>query len=94
MAKAVWNGTVLAESDNTVELEGNQYFPPESVNREYFKTSDATTLCPWKGTASYYSLVVDGETNEDAAWFYPDPKPAAVEISGRVAFWRGIEVSE
>jgi len=93
MAKAVWNGAVLAESDSTVEVEGNQYFPPESVNREYFKASDQTTLCPWKGTASYYSLVVAGETNEDAAWFYPTPSDRAMSIKDHVAFWKGVEVT-
>lgn len=91
--KAVWNDTVLAESDDTVVIEGNHYFPADSINREFFKESDTHTVCPWKGTASYYSVEVNGETNEDAAWYYPEAKDAAKEIEGRVAFWRGVQVS-
>ncbi|HEV3470627.1 MAG TPA: DUF427 domain-containing protein [Pyrinomonadaceae bacterium] len=90
--KATWKGAVLAESDDTVVVEGNHYFPPESVNREYFRESATHTVCPWKGVASYYDVVVGGETNKDAAWFYPEAKPAAKELEGRVAFWRGVKV--
>lgn len=91
--KAVWNGTVVAESDDTVVVEGNHYFPEASVRQDLLRPSSTTTHCPWKGEASYYSLEVDGETNRDAAWHYPEPKPAAAEITGRVAFWRGVEVT-
>jgi len=90
--KAIWNGKVLAESNATVIVEGNHYFPPESIHQEYFQPSDKHTTCPWKGVASYYNVVVDGQVNKDAAWYYPDPKPAAQQIKGRVAFWRGVEV--
>jgi uncharacterized protein (DUF427 family) len=90
--RATWKGAVLAESDETVVVEGNHYFPAGSVNREYFRESETHTVCPWKGTASYYDVVVDGETNADAAWYYPEPKDAAREIEGRVAFWRGVGV--
>ncbi|MGE0594498.1 MAG: DUF427 domain-containing protein [Vicinamibacterales bacterium] len=90
--KAIWNGTVLAESDDTVVVEGNHYFPVESISRELFEFSPTTSVCPWKGTASYYSLTVDGQRNADACWYYPEPKPAASEIKGRVAFWRGVQV--
>lgn len=89
---ATWNGTVLAESDDTVVVEGNHYFPTESLRREHFRASNQHSTCPWKGEASYYDLVAGGETNEGAAWTYPDPKPAAAEITGRVAFWKGVEV--
>jgi len=90
--KAVWNGAVLAESDQTVVVEGNHYFPADSVNREYLKPSQTHTVCPWKGEAGYYSLEVDGEVNEDAAWFYPDPKDAAAKIKNCVAFWKGVQI--
>ena len=90
--KATWNGTVLAESDDTVAVEGNQYFPADSIRREHFRESSTHTVCPWKGTASYYDVVVGGETNKDAAWYYPEPKDAAKEIKDRVAFWRGVKV--
>ena len=90
--KATWNGAVLAESDDTVEVEGNQYFPADSINREHFRESGTHTRCPWKGTASYYDVVVNGETNSDAAWYYPEPKDAAKEIKDHVAFWRGVKV--
>ncbi len=90
--KAIWNNQVIAESNDTVVVEGNHYFPVDSLNREYLAESATTSVCPWKGTASYYSLKVDGETNTDAAWYYPNPKPAASEIEGRVAFWRGVQV--
>ncbi len=92
--KATWNGTVLAESDKTIVIENNHYFPPESINREFFKDSATHTICPWKGTASYYTLDVNGESNPDAAWFYPEPKYAAKEIENYVAFWKGVQVSE
>ena len=92
MAKAIWEGTVLAESHRTVEVEGNQYFPPESVKREYVEASGSHTVCPWKGTASYYDVVVDGKRNADAAWFYPEPSKAARQIKDYVAFWRGVRV--
>jgi uncharacterized protein (DUF427 family) len=92
--KAIWNGRVIAESGDTVVVEGNHYFPVASIVQEYFQPSDFHTTCPWKGEASYYSLSVDGEVNADAAWFYPDPKEAAKEIKGRVAFWKGVEVVE
>jgi uncharacterized protein (DUF427 family) len=92
MAKASWNGTVLAESDRTVIVEGNHYFPPESVRGAYFRPSDTHTVCPWKGTASYHSVEVNGERNPDAAWYYPDPKPAAAQIKDHVAFWKGVQV--
>ena len=91
--KAIWNGKVLAESNATVIVEGNHYFPPESIHQEYFQPSDKHTTCPWKGVASYYNVVVDGQVNKDAAWFYADPKPAAKQIKDRVAFWRGVEVN-
>ncbi|MHB1712436.1 MAG: DUF427 domain-containing protein [Acidimicrobiales bacterium] len=91
---ATWNGAVLAESDRTVVVEGNHYFPEGDVHTEYFEPSKTRTTCPWKGEASYQSVVVDGRRNDDAAWFYPDPKDAAKEIAGHVAFWRGVEVTE
>ncbi len=90
--KATWNGAVLAESDKTIVIEGNHYFPPDSINRQYFQDSSTHTTCPWKGEASYYDVLVDGQVNKDAAWYYPEPKPAADEIKGRVAFWRGVKV--
>jgi uncharacterized protein (DUF427 family) len=92
MAKATWNGAVIAESDNTVMVEGNHYFPIESVNADLLEPSSKHTSCPWKGEASYYSLNVDGKVNADAAWFYPTPKDAAKEIKGHVAFWRGVTI--
>ncbi len=92
MAKAIWNGVVLAESDNTEVVEGNQYFPPDSVKREYFKETSTHTTCPWKGLASYYSIEVNGKENKDAAWYYPEPKDAAKQIKDHVAFWKGVEV--
>jgi uncharacterized protein (DUF427 family) len=92
MAKATWEGAVLAESNQTVEVEGNQYFPPDTIKQEYFKPSPAHTECPWKGTASYYDLEVNGKRNQGAAWFYPEPKPAAKQIKGHVAFWKGVKV--
>ena len=92
--KATWNGKVLAESDETVVVEGNHYFPAGSINTEFFQPSETHTMCPWKGTASYYDVVVDGNTNSDAAWYYPETKDAAKEIEGYVAFWKGVEVTE
>ncbi len=94
MAKASWNGVTLAESDTHESVEGNVYFPPDTINKEYFKDSDTHTTCPWKGVASYYDIVVDGETNKAAAWYYPEPKEAASNIKDHIAFWKGIEVSE
>ena len=90
--RAVWNGEVIAESDETVVVEGNHYFPLDSVRAEVLRPSSHTTVCPWKGTASYYSIAAGGHENQDAAWFYPTPKDAAAEIRGRVAFWRGVKV--
>lgn len=90
--KAIWNNAVLAESDETVVVEGNHYFPAQAIKREYFRESSKHTTCPWKGLASYYDVVVDGEVNADAAWYYPEPKPAAQEIKDHVAFWRGVQV--
>ena len=92
MAKALWKGTVIAESDRFELVEGNVYFPPEAVRREHLKESATHTVCPWKGTASYYTVVVDGEENKDSAWYYPDPKSAAANIKDHVAFWRGVTV--
>ncbi|MBS2963794.1 DUF427 domain-containing protein [Actinocrinis puniceicyclus] len=92
--RAVWNGKVLAESAETVVVEGNHYFPPAAVHREYFTPSDTHTTCPWKGVASYYTVTVDGESNADAAWYYPEPKDAAAQIRDHVAFWRGVTVED
>ena len=92
MPVATWNGEVLAQSDNTVVVEGNHYFPLESLNRALFADSDHTSICPWKGTANYYHVQVGGKVNENAAWFYIAPKPAAQEIKGHVAFWKGVNV--
>lgn len=92
MPRAIWNGKVIAESDRIETVEGNIYFPPQSLKREYFRESETTSTCPWKGTAHYYTVVVDGSENRDAAWFYPEPKPAAQNIKGFVAFWKGVEV--
>ncbi|MGK7893565.1 MAG: DUF427 domain-containing protein [Xenococcus sp. (in: cyanobacteria)] len=92
MPKAIWNGAILAESDRTEVVEGNQYFPFDSINQEYFQESNTHTTCPWKGTANYYNVVVDGEENKDAAWYYPEAKQRAKQIEGYVAFWRGVKV--
>ncbi len=92
MAKAFWSGKVIAESDATVVVEGNHYFPPDAVKKQFLKSSDHTSLCPWKGTARYYHVEVDGLRNNNAAWYYPDPKPAASEIKDRIAFWKGVRV--
>ena len=91
--RALWNGAVIAESDDTVVVEGNHYFPVDSVKAEHLRPSDTRTTCPWKGVASYHTLVVDGKENRDAAWYYPAPKEAAKEITSRVAFWRGVTVT-
>ena len=92
--RARWNDTIIAESDDTVVVEGNHYFPAGSVRQDLLVASDTTTICPWKGTASYYSLSVGGEENPDAAWYYPTPKDAAAQIKGHVAFWRGVTIEE
>jgi len=92
MMKAIWNGAVVAESDETVMVEGNHYFPLDTVDADLLMPSDTHTTCPWKGMASYYDVVVDGAVNRGAAWFYPDPKPAAAAIKGHVAFWRGVRI--
>jgi uncharacterized protein (DUF427 family) len=92
MPKALWNGAVIADSDDTVVVEGNHYFPRDAVDPAVLRPSSTTTVCPWKGTASYHTIVVDGQENRDAAWFYPEPKSAAAEIKDRVAFWKGVEV--
>ncbi len=90
--QAIWNGQVLAESDHTVRLDGNHYFPMGSLNRQYVQKSDHHTICPWKGDASYYDVSVDGETNPAAAWYYPEPSRLACMIKGHVAFWKGVKV--
>jgi uncharacterized protein (DUF427 family) len=90
--RAVWNGQVIAESEKTVVVEGNHYFPPEAVRREFLASSETHTTCPWKGVASYYSVAVDGATNQDAAWYYPQPSAEASQIRDHVAFWRGVTV--
>lgn len=92
MAKAIWNGETIAESDSFEVVEGNIYFPREAVRSELLRDSDTHTVCPWKGTASYFTVVVNGQENRDAAWYYPEPKPAAANIAGHVAFWRGVTV--
>lgn len=92
MTQALWRETVLARSDDCVEVEGNLYFPPEALSREHLRESSTTSVCGWKGVAHYYDVVVDGEVNRDAAWYYPEPKEAAREITGHVAFWRGVVV--
>ena len=94
MKKAVWNGVVLAESDRTITVEGNYYFPIYSVKREYLQDSATHTVCPWKGIASYYNIQVDGKINRDGAWYYPDPSKLARQIQGYVAFWHGVEVKD
>ncbi|WP_433521771.1 DUF427 domain-containing protein [Nocardia pseudovaccinii] len=92
--RAIWNGTVLAESDDTVVVEGNHYFPAGALKTEYFRDSDTHTVCGWKGLASYYTVEVEGAKNSDAAWYYPDPKPEAEQVRDRVAFWKGVDVVE
>ncbi len=93
MVQAIWNGVVLAQSESTEMVEGNHYFPPQSINQEYFQASDTHTTCPWKGVASYYTIVVNGQENKDAAWYYPKTKEKAKNIEGYVAFWRGVQVN-
>lgn len=92
--KAIWNGVTIAESDDTVIIEGNHYFPADAIKKDFFKDSETHTVCPWKGTANYYTLEVDGQENPDAAWYYPEVSELAKNIKGRVAFWKGVEVSE
>lgn len=93
MVKAVWNSVTVADSDETIVIENNHYFPPEAVNREMLRESSTTSICPWKGTAHYYGIEAAGQTNQDAAWYYPEPKAAAAEIKGRIAFWKGVVVT-
>lgn len=92
MPKAIWNGAVLADSDRCEVVDGNQYFPPDSIKQDYFKESNTHTTCGWKGIASYYSVEVDGQVNKDAAWYYPTPKDAAKNITGYIAFWKGVKI--
>lgn len=92
--KAIWNDAVIAESDQTVVVEGNHYFPRDTVADDFIRESSATTVCGWKGTANYYDLIVNGQTNEQAAWYYADPKPEAANIKGYVAFWKGVQVTD
>lgn len=92
--KAIWNDQVIAESDETINIEGNPYFPPSAIKKEFFKPSDTQSVCPWKGTASYYNVEVSGEVNKDAAWYYPETKELAKNIKGYVAFWKGVKVEE
>lgn len=93
MPQATWNGEVIAESETFESVEGNVYFPPDAVSRDHLESSDTTSVCPWKGTAHYYHVIAGGKTNRDAAWYYPDPKPAAAEIKDHIAFWKGVDVS-
>jgi len=92
--KAIWNDTLLAESDDTIVIEGNHYFPPSAIKEDYFHETDTHSVCPWKGTASYYTIKVNGDENKDAAWFYPEAKEMAKNIENYVAFWKGVEVSK
>lgn len=92
--KAIWNGQLLAESDETMVIEGNHYFPPQSIEKEFFKESDTHTTCPWKGLASYYSIEVDGKENQDAAWYYPETSKLAKQFEGYVAFWKGVQIEK
>jgi uncharacterized protein (DUF427 family) len=92
--KAIWNNTVIAESDDIEMVEGNAYFPADSVKQEYFEKSESTSTCPWKGTAHYYNVVIDGDLNRDAAWYYPEPKKGAERVKDRIAFWRGVEIEQ
>ncbi|CAN5233985.1 DUF427 domain-containing protein [soil metagenome] len=94
MPKAVWNNAVVAQSDQCEVVEGNYYFPPDSLHKDYFRASSNTSVCSWKGEAKYYSLEVDGKQNQDAAWFYPNPKPEAANIKGYIAFWKGVKVEQ
>ena len=92
--KAIWNNEIIAESNKTIVVEGNQYFPPDSIHENFFESSETHSVCPWKGDASYKTLLVNGEKNPDAVWYYPKPKPAAAEIQGYFAFWKGVKISE
>jgi uncharacterized protein (DUF427 family) len=92
--QAIWNGKTIANSNDTIVIEGNHYFPPDSINSEFFKENSNTTVCPWKGTASYYDVVVDGQTNSGAAWYYPQPSEKAKQIKDYVAFWRGVDITD
>jgi uncharacterized protein (DUF427 family) len=92
--KAIWNGKVIAESNKTINIEGNRYFPADTIKKEYFSESNTHTKCHWKGLASYHNITVDGKTNKDAAWFYPEPKPMADKIKDYIAFWKGVEIIE
>ena len=92
--KAIWNGKIIAESNNTIIIENNHYFPADSINKEFFESSETSTACPWKGQASYYSINIDSAKNIDAAWYYPNPKAMAEEIKNYVAFWKGVEVTK
>jgi uncharacterized protein (DUF427 family) len=92
MPRAIWNETVIAQSDRCEVVEGNQYFPPDAVKHEFLRASHTHTVCGWKGTASYYDVIVNGQANHDAAWYYPDPKPAANNVKGYIAFWKGVKV--
>ncbi|MBK5209760.1 MAG: DUF427 domain-containing protein [Flavobacteriaceae bacterium] len=92
--KAIWNNEIIAESNQTIVVEGNHYFPPESIHNDFFESSEKHSTCPWKGEASYKSLSVNGESNPNAAWYYPDPKPAAAKIQGYYAFWKGVNILE
>ncbi|MCJ8210433.1 DUF427 domain-containing protein [Mucilaginibacter sp. RS28] len=92
--KAIWNNEIIAESNDTIVVENNHYFPADSIKQEYFKPTDSHTSCVWKGRASYYTVEVNGKENLDAAWYYPEPKPAAEQIKGRIAFWKGVQVTE
>jgi len=92
--KAIWNGKIIAESNDTLKVENNHYFPENTVNKEFLKNSDTHTTCPWKGEASYFDIETNGETNKDAAWYYPDPKSAAKDLKNYVAFWKGVEITE
>ncbi len=94
MKQAIWNGAVLAESEQTIVVEGNHYFPPESINQEYFKLTDTHSVCGWKGKANYYTISVAGQENKDAAWYYPEAKEKAKNIEGYIAFWRGVKISD
>ena len=94
MMKAVWNGKVIAESNETIMVEGNHYFPIDAVKKEYLKESTSQTVCPWKGVASYHNLDIDGKSNKDAAWYYKDPSDLAKAVKDRIAFWKGVEITE
>lgn len=94
MPRAIWNGAILAQTEDYEMVEGNVYFPPETIDPQYFRASSTHTICPWKGVASYYTVEVAGQVNTDAAWYYPDPKPAAANIKGYIAFWHGVKVEK